>query len=120
MIKLGLMQRNIIVIGIVLVLVGLSVGGYRWYKSSANTSSVTANSLTYNCEQGKNALELLDLYTDNLEIRDFSFGKQIIAINGVSQGGGKFWLYTIDGREATTSADSYYCQDEEVVEWQLK
>ncbi len=77
---------------------------------------------TYLCQAGQTALD--GLYNQvgeaNVGIKDFSFGKQVTAINGIEQGEGKYWLYTVDGDEASSSADTYVCHDQEQIEWQLK
>jgi hypothetical protein len=80
------------------------------------------NQIGYQCEAGKSAFEvLLDKVGDaNVTVKEFSFGKQVTAINGIEQGDNKFWLYSIDNQEATTSADTYTCQGEEQIVWELK
>jgi hypothetical protein len=74
----------------------------------------------YNCEAGKSAFEMLAINSVNLETKDSSFGKMITKINETEQGDGKYWLYSIDDKEATVSADTYICQDSERVKWELK
>ena len=78
--------------------------------------------IAYQCEAGKSALEVLfdQVGEANVGIKEFSFGKQVTSINKIEQGNNKFWLYTIDDQEATSSADSYICQGAEKIKWELK
>lgn len=78
-------------------------------------------SVSYNCEAGKNALELLrKKVSENLEVKTYSFGSMVESINGLKGGtDNKYWLYFIDGKAATVSADAYHCQSSEPVEWKL-
>ena len=92
-----------------------------------NTSSPSAIEnqpparLTYNCEAGKDVLDLLRKKVDNnLEVKTYSFGAMVEAINGLKGGSdNKYWLYFIDGKAATVSADTYHCQDNESIEWKF-
>lgn len=75
--------------------------------------------ISYTCQPGKSAFEILE-QSNNVEFKGSSFGRFITKINGVEQGEGKYWLYLVDGREATVSADSYVCQGREQIKWELK
>jgi hypothetical protein len=89
-------------------------------KNNAPTTEASTN-LTYNCEPGKTAFDLLEeISTTRPETKDFSFGKQILSINGIEQGNDKYWLYLVDEKEATVSADNYTCQADELIKWELK
>ncbi len=74
----------------------------------------------YLCESGKTAFELLQHTTQNVEFQGSSFGRFVTSINGVKQGNGKYWLYFIDSKDATISADAYICQGDEKIKWELK
>ena len=76
-------------------------------------------SFSYTCQSGKNVYDVLT-ETANVESSDSSFGKMVTAINGKEQGGGKFWLYSIDNVEASVSASTYICQGSEQIRWVLK
>lgn len=75
--------------------------------------------LSYNCQPGSSAYEILEK-ENKVEYQGSSFGRMITSINGLSQGSGKYWLYSIDGKDATVSADAYLCQGSEKIEWELK
>lgn len=89
--------------------------------ATISTGPKQVESLFYDCQPGKNAFELLSQKTQgNLETKDYPFGKMINSVNGVAGGSdGKYWIYFIDGKSATVSADNYKCQDKEKVEWKL-
>lgn len=75
--------------------------------------------VSYSCEEGKSVFDLLSS-KENVEANDGSFGKFVSEINGVSQGNGKYWLYTVDGQEATVGASAYICKGGEAIIWELK
>lgn len=89
--------------------------------STVSTTPKQPETLTYDCQKGKNAYELLSQKTSgNLETKDYSFGKMINAINGVKGGAdGKYWIYFVDGKSASLSADNYKCRGHEKIEWKL-
>lgn len=75
---------------------------------------------SYGCQKGKTALEMLYQRTDFVETEDSTLGKFVTSIGNTPQGNGKYWLYSIDGKEATISASSYICQNQEKIRWELK
>ncbi len=82
------------------------------------TASVTEK-FSYICEKEKSAYEVLAAKAQ-VEANDSSFGKMVTSINGVKQGGGKYWLYSVDEKEATVGASSYLCLGGENINWELK
>lgn len=83
-------------------------------------TSVNSLSLEYDCEVGKTAFEVLEEKASNVEFEGSSFGRMVTGINGIKQGSGKYWLYFINGKDATISADSYICSEEEKIKWELR
>ncbi len=77
-------------------------------------------SLEYDCQSGKTAFEVLEEKASDVEFKGSSFGRMVTGINGIKQGSGKYWLYFINGKDATVSADSYICLEEEKIKWELK
>lgn len=115
------------------------VGGYSLYRtfitfnqfrSSASPTAKTQEEqqeetakttpITYKCKSEKTALELLQETASDVRIREYSFGTQVLSINGAEQGNGKFWLYKVGGKEATVAADLYTCYDNEEIKWELR
>lgn len=76
--------------------------------------------ITYKCEKGKTAFDLLQNNSETVETKDYSFGKLVVAIDSVKGGtDGKYWTYFIDDKSATGSADNYKCIDSERIEWRF-
>lgn len=75
--------------------------------------------ITYQCETGKTAFELLQQKHD-VKSTDSEFGALVTSINGTEQSRNKYWLYSVDGKEATVSASFYNCQEKESIKWELK
>lgn len=76
--------------------------------------------MEYDCQSGKSAFEVLEEKASDVEFKGSSFGRMVTGINGIKQGSGKYWLYFINGKDATVSADSYICIEEEKIKWELK
>jgi hypothetical protein len=73
----------------------------------------------YTCESGKTAFDSLN-EKNQVKSTDSSLGKLVTAINGKEQGNGKYWLYSVDDKEATVGATAYNCQGGEKITWELK
>ncbi len=111
---------------LIVVLVGWFIFGKEISTEEISNNSINPNSnvsnetsFSYDCEQGKSAFEVLDLKAD-IEYSESSFGKLVTSINNISQGDGKYWLYSIDNKEATVGATAYLCQGSEEIKWELK
>lgn len=76
--------------------------------------------MEYDCEPGVSAYEVLEEKASNIEFEGSSFGRMVTGINGINQGNGKYWLYLVNGKDATVSADSYICAEEEKIKWELR
>lgn len=110
----------IFIIGI-LILVNRQGKNYQELPFSSNTALPVSNTskVEYSCEKGKTAYQLLE-EKNQVESSESNLGKYVVAINGVKQAEGKYWLYSVDEKEATVSATSYICQNNEKIIWELK
>lgn len=92
-------------------------------QTTENRKPETGNQelVVYDCQRGRTAFDLLQTKTNRqVEVKDYSFGKMIQAINGIKgESNGKFWIYFVDGKSGTVSADNYHCQNQEKVEWKF-
>ena len=82
--------------------------------------SESTNKISYTCLKGKTAFESLTESGNKIEFQPSSLGKMITSINGVPQGDGKYWQYSIDNKYAEVGADAYQCQGGEIITWELK
>jgi hypothetical protein len=76
--------------------------------------------VSYLCLEGLTAFTAMQAAGHEVSYSDTSLGKLVNAINGIEPADGKYWLYSIDGQEASVGADSYDCRGEEMIEWELK
>jgi hypothetical protein len=114
----------------VVVLILILVGGYTFRKVTSTEvistksvvpeqPSVEKNLFNYKCEVGKSAFDVLNQKA-KVEFSESSFGKLVTSIDGKSQGGGKYWLYSVDEKEATVGATAYICTGKEEIKWELR
>lgn len=109
----------------VLILIGIFFGWImmqnRLRSAVLPSPMVSAGNATfaYPCEAGKSVFDVLTGKA-KVEYSDNSFGKLVTSINNTKQGNSKYWLYSIDNKEATVGATTYICQGSEEVKWELK
>jgi len=82
--------------------------------------SESINKIDYPCLKGKTAFDSLTENGNKMEFQQSSLGKMITSINGIPQGDGKYWQYSIDNKYAEVGADAYQCQGGEIITWELK
>lgn len=91
-----------------------------FFATKINISSKSINEFRYACQKGKTPFDVLLTKTQTIKFQDSSYGKMVTTIDNSSQGNGKYWLYSINGKEATTAANLYICEDSEEIKWELK
>jgi len=75
--------------------------------------------VTYQGEDGKNALELLKTKAD-IKTETSSYGEFVKSINGNDGGGQKYWTFFVEGKEAAVGAGAYTTKNNEKIEWKLQ
>jgi|GEM_PF-2485692 hypothetical protein len=90
-------------------------------QKASESASPQPNQITYDCEGAGTAFDgLVKAAAGKVETKDYSFGKMVNSINGISGGtNNKYWIYFVDGKSASVSADNYKCQGNEKIEWKL-
>jgi len=90
-------------------------------QKASESAAPKQGQVSYNCEKNGTAFDGLVKETNgNVETKDYSFGKMINSINGVKGGtDNKYWIYFVDGKSASISADNYKCAGSEKIEWKL-
>lgn len=122
------MRRPYLVLILAIILVSIAVFIYfrpKNYQSPTQTqkpqaSQAVSSGVVYKCEIGKTAFDLLLEKYPETKFEEGSFGKFVTSIGGKEQGNGKFWLYSINEKEATIAASSYNCIESEDIIWELK
>lgn len=90
-------------------------------QKASESATPKQDQVSYNCEKNSSAFDGLVKQTKgNVETKDYSFGKMINSINGVKGGtDNKYWIYFVDEKSASVSADNYKCGGQEKIEWKL-
>jgi len=117
-----------IYIGIVILLIGLTAGGFYLYQSNAKkaepapvavittpSSTWENNTLTYS---GKDGVTAEDLIKQVATITKDTYG-MVASINGVSPTGNQYWQFNIDGVSSNEGAGTYITKSTETITWKL-
>ncbi len=78
-----------------------------------------ADYIKYPGEEGKTALMLLKIHTD-AQTKTSSYGEMVTSINGQDGGGTKYWMFYVNGKEASVGAGAYTTHDGDSIEWKLQ
>lgn len=110
---------------IVLVVAVLAIGGIvvntRDRSTNSDTGAEQQTTVSYQGEDGKNALELLKAKAAVETTTDPSLGEYVTSVNGVASGtDGKYWLYYVNGQPAAVGADTYQTTAADTIEWKLE
>jgi uncharacterized membrane protein len=90
------------------------------YQKAEESLQVT-QAVKYEGETGKTALAILKEKYNGVEIKDFSFGQMVTAIDGKKAEDGKnFWAFYVNGVQAQVGAGSYQTKNGEQIEWKLE
>lgn len=74
---------------------------------------------TYKGVEGKTALELLKSQ-QKVDTKTYSFGDQVISINGLEGNGPKYWTFYLNGKMADVGAGAYQAKTGDTIEWKLE
>ncbi len=75
--------------------------------------------ISYPGQSGKNALDLLKKYA-SVETKHYSFGDQVISINGTPGKGPKYWSFYVNGKLSNVGASTYVTKSSDKIEWKLQ
>lgn len=114
------------VIAIVVALVIIAFVGYgfdiaRQNRTSNETEKSVASvqSVRYDGEDGKNALELLKSKAE-IQTQDSSIGVFVVAINGVENSDRQYWMFYVNDALADSAADQYVTKNDDKIEWRYE
>jgi hypothetical protein len=116
-------HKNILIAGVIAVVLGGAVAttaAIKIYQSNppVATTQVATHYLAYRGESGKTALALLKTHA-RVVVKNSSFGPLVDSINGV-QGGGKYWMFYTNGKQASVGAGAYVTKNGEKIEWKFE
>lgn len=83
-----------------------------------NTQNQTTD-IKYNGQDGQNALVLLKRHA-TITVKHYSFGDQVVSINGTEGNGPKYWSFYVNGKMAQVGASSYITKSSDKIEWKLQ
>lgn len=92
-------------------------------KSEVNSSYnlvIKEGQVSYNCPKGMSVFEGLVKNIKDVKFVKTSYGNLVISINGKEQNKGKSWIFTVNSKSASDSANSYICRRNEKIDWQFK
>jgi len=89
-------------------------------KSSSQTQThKQITQIIYYGVNGQNALALLEKHAQ-VQLKHYSFGEEVIVINGAVGNGPKYWTFYINGKESSVGASSYITKNTDKLEWKLQ
>ena len=122
------MERALLVkIKIIIVSVGVLAAvltvGYAVYQQQTAVSTVTdaqhqLTEISYRGHNGVDALTLLKQHA-RVEVKHYSFGDMVTAINGNKGTGPKYWTFYANGKQSEVGASAYRTKDGDVLRWKL-
>ena len=69
-------------------------------------------------KDGETAMDVL-LKSEKVEVKKYSFGMMVESINDVKGSGENFWLYFVNGKEASVGASDYKVKPNDEIKWVL-
>lgn len=113
---------------ITLAVVVVGAGGGTWAAIANSPSHKVATvvnaqhqitQMSYQGQAGQTALTLLKKHA-TVQVKHYSFGDQVIAINGTSGNGPKYWTFYINSKEASVGAGTYVTKSTDKIMWKLQ
>lgn len=106
------------------LIVGAGVGIWSHGVNPYHVQTVTnaqhqTTQISYQGENGQNALVLLERHAD-VQVKHYSFGDMVTSINGTPGNGPKYWIFYVNGQEASVGAGSYITKNSDTISWKLQ
>ncbi len=119
-----LKTKTVILISIVIIVVGL--GGWALAAHLANPTAQTVinaqhqtTQISYHGQNGVTALRLLERYA-TVKVKYYSFGDFVTSINGTASSSSKYWIFYVNGKEASSGASIYVTNNNQLIMWRLE
>lgn len=113
-----------VILVLVLILGGSALGNHLQNKQDvagieSQASPTALKTISYDGQDGKNALELLKASND-VQTQDSSLGIFVSSINGTENTNDTFWMFYVNGQLAPTGADQYQTKNGDKIEWRYE
>jgi len=123
-------KKILLWLAVVAVVAGGVIGGIYYKKSQgangaskpfseAQVEQINLKVVELTGVQGKSVLDLLKDKTA-VEYSDSASGAFITSINDIKNTDKEFWLYSVNGVDATVAADKYITKDGDQIKWEYK
>ncbi|MGH7238643.1 MAG: DUF4430 domain-containing protein [Candidatus Saccharimonadales bacterium] len=124
MAKISSKTKTISVVAIVVAL-AIAIGIWATVTNSSTKAPVVASTqhhLTTISYQGQNGIDALTLLKKQAKVttKHYSFGDQVISIDGIMGNGPKYWTFFINGKMASQGASSYITKNSDTLTWRLE
>lgn len=103
----------------IFAIAGFLINRYNQKAVPAPKAVQAAQSINYDCAEGKTALAILKEKAD-IKTVDSSFGAYVDSINNTSNNDGSFWIFYVNGNMAEVGPDQYNCKPNDKVEWRYE
>ena len=121
-------QRNVLVVGIILIAILVTALGLYFVRPGASSvtdtqapAKVISRAVRYTAEKGKTVLAQLREVNDTVVTKKSSYGPYVDSLNGLKGGDkGKYWTFYIDGKMASVGADTYTAKGGEEIVWRYQ
>lgn len=109
----------IISIILVIAVIGVLVDKNNQSKASNTKKVEAAQSINYDCIDGKSALDILK---EKAEVKtvDSTYGVYVDQINGTANNDGSFWIFYVNGQMADVDPAQYQCKPDDKIEWRYE
>ena len=90
------------------------------YQNKPASSVEQTNQITYQGQDGKNALEILKSNYQVATSTSAGLGEFVNEIDGVKPGQNQYWAFYVNGSLASVGADSYVTRSGDNITWKLE
>lgn len=110
---------------VAVVIVAAAGGSWAYSDYSHNQVQTVDNAqhqvtqISYHGQNGVDALTLLKKHA-TVKTKHYSFGDEVTSINGSAGNGPKYWIFYVNGKEASVGAGSYKTKDSDILKWKLQ
>lgn len=116
--------KTTIISAVVATAIGLGTWAYVGNLPSHKVTAIVdarnkVTELSYKGQEGRDALALLRQHA-KVATKHYSFGDQVVSINGTEGSGPKYWTFYINGKMAEVGANSYITKNSDTLTWKLQ